>query len=152
MVCGANGLAPRALRYGRHGSDDMKKSAVAIALAVTLLPFGATFADQALGTWLTEPDRKAQTAHVGVTRCGPALCGTILRAYDKAGRQITTPNVGKRIFWDTVPTSAGQYQGRAFVPMLGREYPAQMQIKGNRMVVKGCLGPACMSQNWTRVN
>lgn len=129
----------------------MNRLGFGFSLLLALTPVAAS-AEAALGLWLTEPDRKAQTAHVQVSRCGAALCGTILRAYDKSGRQITTKNVGKRIFWDVRPTTAGDYAGRAYVPMLGREYPAKMQIKGNRMYVKGCVGPACMSQTWTRVN
>lgn len=128
----------------------MKLSGIVYALAFAVLPLAAQ-AEKALGIWLTEPDRKSQVAHVGVVQCGAALCGTILRAYDKSGRQIVTPNVGKRIFWDVVPTGAGDYKGRAYVPVLRREYPASMTVQGDRMIVKGCAGPACMSQRWSRL-
>lgn len=124
-----------------------------ITLSVLFALFAVSAeAEVALGTWLTQPDKKAQVAHVAVAKCGAALCGTIVRAYDKAGKQITTPNVGKRIFWDVKPTGKGDYAGRAWVPAFNREYPASMSVSGNRMVVKGCFGPACMSQKWTRVN
>jgi uncharacterized protein (DUF2147 family) len=121
-------------------------SALAVLLA---LPAAA---DPLLGLWQTGPDRKDQVAHVTVEPCGGAICGTILRAYDKSGQQVTTPNIGKRGFWDLRPVAPGRYEGRAFVPAHNREYAAGMQLAGNRLTVRGCLGPVCMSQHWKRVN
>jgi uncharacterized protein (DUF2147 family) len=118
--------------------------------ALASLP-GSAVADPALGLWLTEADKKGQVAHVAVTECGAALCGKIVKAFDPSGKQITTPNVGKRVFWDMTPLGNGEYEGCAFVPAHNREYAGQMTLKGNRLDVGGCLGPICMSQRWTRV-
>ena len=43
-------------------------------------------AEQALGTWQTQADKKGQIAHVKVTRCDEALCGDIVRTYDSEGK------------------------------------------------------------------
>lgn len=123
-----------------------------LALGLTLSGLAApALADPALGLWLTEADKKGQVAHVSVTECGDALCGKIVKAFDPSGEQITTPNVGKRVFWDMTPVGDGKYEGRAFVPAHDREYAGQMTLNGNRLNVGGCLGPVCMSQDWTRV-
>jgi len=120
-------------------------SALALALA---LPAAA---DPVLGLWQTGPDRKDQVAHVTVEPCGGAICGTILRAYDKSGQQVTTPNIGKRVFWDLRPVGPDRYEGRAYVPAHDRDYDGELVLRGDRLTVKGCLGPVCMSQNWRRV-
>lgn len=123
---------------------------LAFGLALSGLAAPAS-ADPALGLWLTEADKKGQVAHVSVTECGAALCGKIVKAFNPSGEQITTPNVGKRVFWDMTPMGGGKYEGRAFVPAHDREYAGQMTLNGNRLNVGGCLGPICMSQDWTKV-
>ncbi|MEO0389794.1 MAG: DUF2147 domain-containing protein [Pseudomonadota bacterium] len=102
------------------------------------------------GVWHTPPDGKGQTADVTAQPCGAGWCGTITAAYDPAGLPITTPNVGKRVFWDMVPSGAG-FAGQAWVPAHNRTYRAEMLPDGNRMLVRGCLGPVCQSQTWRKV-
>ncbi|MFD2855040.1 DUF2147 domain-containing protein [Seohaeicola zhoushanensis] len=104
----------------------------------------------ARGVWLTQPDRKGGYAHIRAHACGPALCGTVEKAFDRTGAEIWTPNVGKRVFWDMWEDEQGHYRGRAWVPMLKREYPGSIRLLGDRLQVHGCSGPICMSQTWTR--
>ena len=124
---------------------------VSVVFYLLTMLCGPVFADPALGVWLTEADRKCQVAHVDVHKCGQTLCGRIIKAFDASGQPVTTPNVGKRVFWNMRPVAAGRYEGRAWVPAHGREYDAEMQLNGNRMLVRGCLGPVCQSQKWARV-
>ncbi|MEM8577056.1 MAG: DUF2147 domain-containing protein [Pseudomonadota bacterium] len=121
-----------------------------LALAAACALAGPALAATPEGVWLTPPDGKGQTAHITAQRCGAAWCGTITAAFDAGGRQITTPNVGKRVFWDMVPGGAG-FAGRAWVPAHGRSYQAEMRPAGRSMVVRGCLGPVCQSQTWRKV-
>ena len=121
-----------------------------IVFAISTLA-GAAAADPAKGVWLTEADKKGQVAHVQVYSCGASLCGKIIKAFDSSGKQITTPNVGKRVFWDMASVGGGKYEGRAFVPAHNKEYAGVMNLKGNQLKVGGCLGPVCMSQKWKRV-
>lgn len=108
-------------------------------------------ADTPVGIWQTPRDNKGVVAHIEARPCGAATCGVIARTYDRTGQLVQTPNLGVRVFWDMVPAGTGQWKGRAFVPAHNRTYPGVMQLKGDRMVVKGCLGPVCQSQTWTRV-
>lgn len=122
-----------------------------ILLGASLALGAPALADPALGTWLTAPDQKGQVAHVEVVPCGDALCGTIARAYDSGGTQIVTPNVGTKVFWDMRAEAQGRYKGRAYVPSHKRSYGATMTLAGTKLTVRGCLGPICQSQVWTRV-
>ncbi len=112
---------------------------------------GPAIANPPLGLWLTEPDKKGQVAHVEVTRCDAALCGEIVRTLDPQGQPIAHPNIGKRVFWDMKATGEGTYQGRAYVPAHDREYRGRLTHEGDRLEVGGCVGPICMSQEWSRV-
>ncbi|MFK7938286.1 MAG: DUF2147 domain-containing protein [Roseovarius sp.] len=123
-------------------------SAAALAVVISV---GAASADPAKGTWLTGADAKGQVAHVDVYACGASLCGKIVRAFTSAGKRVNTPTVGTRVFWDMVSSGAGTYSGRAYVPAHNRDYAATMRLSGNSLRVKGCLGPVCQSQTWTRV-
>ena len=125
----------------------------AFAILVLLASAQWAYADPVVGTWASPPDNKGQTGHVVMRSCGDALCGTLERAFDTSGKEITTANVGKRLLWDIRPQGSGTYVGRAYVPLFGRDFPAEVTLVGNRLVVKGCAaGLACKSQNWTRVN
>jgi len=125
---------------------------VVILTLLMLSPAGIAAADPALGMWQTEPDAKDQIAHVNVYDCAEALCGRIVRVFDANGQRIDHPNVGRRVFWNMTRDGGSRYRGRAFVPAHGREYAGRMVLQGDRLVVKGCVGPVCMSQTWRRVN
>lgn len=116
-----------------------------------LLPAPLTRAEPLLGLWLTRPDMKGQVAHVRAAPCGVAICGTILRAYDRRGRPVVTPNVGKRIFWNMRPVAPGLYHGRGWLPLRDVEFDSEIQVDGTRLTVRGCIGPVCQSQVWTRL-
>ncbi|MGB7319368.1 MAG: DUF2147 domain-containing protein [Planktotalea sp.] len=129
----------------------MTRFGFGFVLSLLLSPIAAQ-AGNPIGIWHTEPDAKKQTAHVQVTKCGSGYCGKMVRAFDQSGRQISHKNVGKRLFWDAVPTGKGDYSGRAYVPLLNKDFPATMTVTNSRMIVKGCGGPVCKSQRWNRVN
>lgn len=125
---------------------------VATALIGVAASAAAALAEPVLGEWATEPDRKGQTGIVAIRQCGAALCGRIVRAYDSAGNPVVTPNVGKELFWNMRAAGGGAYRGgRVWVPARNREYDARMDLVGDRLEVKGCLGPVCDGQVWRRV-
>ncbi|MDQ2089301.1 DUF2147 domain-containing protein [Marimonas arenosa] len=109
-------------------------------------------AETAAGTWLTGPDKKGQVGHIRLAPCGSALCGTVLKAFDKAGREVVTPNVGKRVIWDVKPLGSGTYAGRMYVSMLDKNVNGEFRVAGQAMTVKGCLGPICQTQKWRRID
>ncbi len=109
-------------------------------------------AGDAKGMWLTGPDAKGQVGHVRMAPCGAALCGTVVRAFDKAGREVRTPNVGKRVIWDVKPTSGSAYEGRMHVSQLRADVNGKFEVSDRAMLVKGCLGKLCQAQKWTRLD
>lgn len=129
----------------------MPRLGVALFGGALALLAGAAQAGSPVGTWKTQPDKKGQTAHVVAKPCGNAVCGTMIRAFDPQGNEIAHPNVGKRLFWDMVPQGDG-FAGRAYVPAHKREYDGTLKVSGQTMTVKGCLGPVCQSQTWSRVD
>ena len=125
---------------------------VFLVAAVLFLGPVQAFAGGLIGTWITEPDAKAATGHVVIAPCGAALCGTIVRAFDKSGSAIVTPNVGKRILWD-VKAQGNAGTGRVFVPVMRSEFPVRLVANGNRLNLMACnaLG-ICRTQVWLRVD
>lgn len=127
----------------------MRIALAPLLLGLTVLPASA---DPAVGIWQTQPDRKDLVSHIEVRACGAALCGHVLRAFDREGREVSTPNVGKRLFWDVKPEGGGSYGGgTVWVPLLNVTATASMVLEGGRLKVRGCKGPVCDGQTWTRV-
>jgi uncharacterized protein (DUF2147 family) len=120
-----------------------------------LVPFLTVMAvaDPIEGTWATQPDDKNQIGHVVIQPCGAAFCGTLVRAYSPSGERITTPNVGRQLFWDLRAAGGGKYrQGRIYVPVLGADFPVEMTLTGGFLRLRACnsLG-ICQTRNWQRV-
>lgn len=130
----------------------MKRLFILTAVLVTL-GVGPALAETALGTWLSPPDRKGQVGHMQLRQCGGAICGTLVRVFDKTGRQITTPNVGKQLVWGMQPSGSNRYIGQVYVPLMKGQFPAEMKVSGNRLTVRGCSSVGlCKAQTWSRVN
>jgi uncharacterized protein (DUF2147 family) len=117
-----------------------------------LLPSFA-LADPVVGIWKTEPDKKNLISHIAVSTCGAKICGKVLKAFDRSGKEVATPNVGKPLFWDMQPTGGGKYSdGTVYVATLNMKARGSMELNGNALRVTGCKGPACYGQTWTRLN
>jgi len=123
------------------------------ALAALVLGAGVAVADPVLGLWQTEPDGKDQVGHVQFRECGPGVCGKIVAAYGADGNAVTTRNVGRELIWDMVPQGGGAYAGgQVLVPLLGADFPAEMQLSGDRLSLRACNAMGvCRSQTWRRV-
>lgn len=121
-----------------------------LILFLTLVAWPAA-AETPAGLWLTGPDQKGQVGHIRMTPCGASLCGTVVTALDKAGRAVRTPNVGKQVIWDVKQDGAGGYAGQMYVSHFKATVAGKFQVKGRKMTVRGCLGPVCQSQVWTRL-
>jgi len=123
------------------------------ALGAFILLSAPVAAATITGIWVTEPDAKAQTGHVQIMPCGAALCGTVVSAFDKAGKPITTASVGKRILRDLKPIGGNAFgDGKVYVPIMRSEFPVRMTVNGNRLSLRACNGLGiCRSQTWTRV-
>jgi uncharacterized protein (DUF2147 family) len=122
------------------------------AVLLTLFAAPAFARDPAIGIWQTEPDRKNLISHIEIRACGTKICGRILKAFNAAGQQVSTPNIGKELFWDMVPHGDGGYSnGTAWVPLLNVTVKASMELRGSRLKVRACKGPVCETLSWARV-
>jgi len=124
-----------------------------IAAAVAALG-SAAFADPVEGTWQTRADDNGNYGHVTIKPCGTAFCGTLVKAFDGAGAEIASDNIGRQIVWDMVPYQGGLYDdGRIYSPDRDKEYNGDMTLAGNTLAVRGCVMGICRDGGtWKRVN
>ena len=129
----------------------MKHLILAALLAVT---GGAAFAaDPVEGVWKTKPDDNGNFGHVDVKPCGPAFCGTLIKAFDSAGKEKASDNIGKLIIWDMVAYGDGVYDdGKVWSPDRDKTYNSDMQLTGDKLAVRGCVLGICRDGGtWSRV-
>ncbi|MDF1853886.1 DUF2147 domain-containing protein [Pseudooceanicola sp.] len=123
---------------------------VTSAIAAWALLAGMALADPVEGTWKTEVDDGAY-AHVTVAPCGAAICGVISRTFNDTG-EYKSPNLGKKLVWDMQPNGNGAYRhGKIWQPSTDKVYASKMDMTGDVLKVRGCIGPICKKQTWNRV-
>lgn len=115
---------------------------------------GAAGADPVEGIWKTKPDDNGNFGHVQIEPCGQAFCGTLVKAFDGAGKEIESPNVGKKIVWDMVAYPDGLYDdGKIWSPDRDKTYSSDMTLSGDSLSVRGCVFGICRDGGtWARVN
>ena len=125
-----------------------------ILAAVLVLTAGVASADPVEGVWKTKPDDNGNFGHVKIVACGAAFCGKLIKAFDGAGKQIESPNVGKPIVWDMVAYPGGLYDdGKIWSPDRDKTYSSDMTLSGNSLKVRGCVIGICRDGGtWSRVN
>lgn len=123
------------------------KSAVILVLSA-----GAALADPVEGMWRTKADDNGNSGLIQITPCGNAFCGKLVKAFDSAGKEWASPNVGKKIVWDMLPEGDGAYgDGKVWSPDRDKTYDAKMQLNGNKLSVSGCVLMICRDGGtWTR--
>lgn len=129
----------------------MRKLVLAVLL---VLGAGAVLADPVEGVWKTKPDDNGNFGHVKIAACGAAYCGTLVKAFDGAGKEIDSPNVGKQIVWDMVAYPDGLYDdGKVWSPDRDKTYDSDMTLAGDSLKVRGCVFGICRDGGtWARVN
>ena len=127
------------------------KITIAAAVMALGLAGAAHAADPALGTWQTQPDDGA-FAHIRMTQCGTAVCGTIARTFNDSG-EYKSPNLGKQLVIDMQPDGSGSYAGKVWRPSNNKIYIGKMNVSGHRLNLSGCVagGLICSKQTWARV-
>lgn len=121
-----------------------------IAAALTMAA-GMASADPLQGMWRTAKDDNGNSGLIEVAPCGEKLCGRLVRAFGPDGNQIQSPNIGRAIIWDTASSGNGQYRGMIYSPDRDKEYRSRLELSGDQLVVKGCVGPICREGGvWTR--
>ena len=128
----------------------MKRTIIA---AIVGIGFAGTAmaADPAVGVWKTQPDDGAY-AHVKMTPCGGAICGTSQRTFNASG-EYKSENIGKQLVIDMKPDGSGKYAGKVWRPSNNKIYIGKMTVAGNSLKLSGCVagGLLCSKQDWQRV-
>ncbi len=128
----------------------MKTYLIAAALAV----FGTgAFADPVEGIWQTKKDDNGNFGFVEIKPCGPALCGVLIKAFDNAGKERESDNIGRKIVWDMVAYPDGLYDdGQIYSPDRDKTYNGDMTLSGDSLKVRGCVLGICRDGGtWKRV-
>lgn len=95
---------------------------------------------------------------IDIKPCGPALCGTVVRASAKqqarAERGSGTDLIGATLIRDIRPDGPRTYRARVFVPDRNMNASGKIQhVSRDQLKVSGCvLAIICKSANWTRVD
>jgi uncharacterized protein (DUF2147 family) len=136
------------------------------AAVLVALPFAAAIqparAAEPTGTWLTQQG----DAHIRVTKCGAAMCGTITWLKDAVDSETGQPPVdgknpnpalrnrkviGIRIF-AMPPDGSGGYAGPIYNTDDGQTYQAKLTLRSaEQLEVQGCAGPLCGSEMWSKI-
>lgn len=126
----------------------MKTLLLAAAIAVLA---GSVMAEPLVGTWRTANDLNGNSGLVKVKPCGAALCGTLIKAFDPAGKPRESENIGRKIIWDTKPVGGGEYRGMVWSPDKDAEYKSKLVLSGDKLSVSGCRIGICREGGvWTR--
>jgi uncharacterized protein (DUF2147 family) len=138
---------------GETGRIKMKK----LAIVAALVAFGApAFANDVFGTWQTAKDDNGNYGHIDVAACGAKICGVLVKSFSSDGSKLESENIGKKIIWDMVDDGKGRGYyagGKIWSPDRDKTYKSKMQLNGNVLNVKGCIGPICRDGGtWARVN
>jgi uncharacterized protein (DUF2147 family) len=123
---------------------------VAIAFASTQVVAGGTD-----GVWKTEVNDKGGYLEVTVGPCesdSTKTCGKISNAFSKQGADPNYEYMGKLMVKDMKSNDGASYSGgMIWDPEDNKTYKSKMQLKGDVLVVKGCVTFVCSGQDWTRV-
>lgn len=126
----------------------MRSLVLAAAMAFAA---GAALADPLEGKWRTAQDDNGNSGLIEVVPCGQALCGTLIKAFGPDGSEIDSPNIGRKLIWDTVPSGNGQYRGMVYSPDRDAEYKSKLVLSGNQLSVSGCkLGICRKGGTWSK--
>ncbi len=131
---------------------------VVMGLAV---PAGANDLSDMVGDWRTV----RHGAEVKIRDCGNGSpCGFLVSVdTDVSGGSVhdernsnralrDRPLDGLPILWGYSSMNSGWKQGRLYNPETGQTFRSSLDlISSDRLQVKGCLGPFCRQQTWTRI-
>jgi uncharacterized protein (DUF2147 family) len=105
-----------------------------------------------LGDWWTP----GFGARVRIERCGDAVCGRIVWAWDETPGDIADklPLVGRRVI-DGMRADGPErwHGGRMYNPEDGRDYKGHLHLQSpTRLSVEGCVLFICKQQIWRRAD
>src|SRR5262249_28731428 len=132
------------------------------AALIVLLSFAMpAFAEELIGTWLTQE----KDAQIKVAPCGKALCGTVAWLRDAVDQKTGKPPVDdknpdpakrtRRILGIQIfameQDASGSWAGGIYNSDDGKTYEGRLSPQGDsELEVQGCSGSLCGSEVWTR--
>lgn len=123
-----------------------------MAAVLVIMGAGGAMAEPLLGTWRTAPDDNGNTGLIEVAPCGAQICGTLVKSFDGAGKEMASPNNGKMIISETVAAGAGSYKGKVWSPDRDKTYNSRLELAGDTLKVSGCVLGICRDGgSWSRV-
>lgn len=124
----------------------------AILAAAFLLAATAARAEGIDGIFQTQANDDGNIGMVQFYDCGGKYCGKLVKSFDKAGKEISTPNTGKNIVAGMTDEGGGKFSGGTiWDPGADKTYKSRMQLNGKTLNVSGCVAVFCKTQTWTRV-
>lgn len=112
----------------------------------------ALAADPLEGYWRTGADDNGNSGLIHVQPCGAALCGTLVKSYDAAGKEWQSPNLGRQIISNTISKGNGDYKGRVYSPDRDKTYNSRLKLNGTALKVSGCVLGICRDGGvWRKV-
>jgi uncharacterized protein (DUF2147 family) len=112
------------------------------------------------GTWLVG----SGSAHVEISDCGDGTpCGTLVHINAPNAASLLDdknpdaelakkPLIGSRMLWGFEAKKSKWSGGRIYDAESGKDYKSKIQRQEDgTLEVKGCVGPFCQSQTWTKV-
>ena len=136
----------------------MRIALVAIAL-VAATPLAA--AEPVAGSWVTA----SRDGVVQIGACGASLCGRIARflvvpPQGADQRDVHNPDArlrSRKLLGLPILTGfsedGGVWRGTIYDPKAGKSYRSVIRrLDAKRLEVKGCIGPFCQTQVWTKAS
>ena len=122
------------------------------AVVAVVLSAGTALADPLEGMWRTAADDNGNSGLIRVAPCGAKLCGTLIKAYNAAGQEVQSDNVGRQIISDTVSKGGGNYASKVYSPDRGKTYKSRLMLSGKTLKVSGCVLGICRDGGtWEKV-
>lgn len=135
----------------------VSRSLAIFAIAALAVP--ALAADPIGGRWVTQE----RNAIVTIGDCGSSACGKISKFLETPPdgadqRDVNNPNArlrSRKLMGMPVLTQLRQdgdlWRGEIYDPEEGKTYRSVIRRKSaSKLEVKGCIGPFCQTQIWTR--
>lgn len=141
-----------------------QSTAFLIGAVIACSTFAQTSAESTnpgqIGRWVTE----SGNLEVDIARCGPALCGTVVRVI--ANRSMSNPNtvmaaadgsspLGMKILKDFAPSGDGEWKGTIYNREDGETYDCLMTLLApDQLKIRGYKGLPLFgkTQIWRRVS
>ena len=137
----------------------MQRVALALAALLALIATPAMAADSISGSWIT-PEKDSV---ITISKCGSTYCGRLSKYLvmpDGGVNQKDVNNPNKKLRTRKLLGSAlltglkeagNLWRGTIYDPRNGKSYRSVVRRKSaNQLEVKGCIGPFCLTQIWTR--